>query len=376
MTERFSLKDFLFNRGKVEQLAAEILLVYPEFKHKRFVEETVARFPELELKERIRWIREMLHTYLPQSYREAVAVILKALPPPLDPSRTDDDFGDFIYAPYADYIAIYGRTPSDLLFSLQSLHAVTQRFSAEEAIRYFINDFPDETLRILNRWATDKNYHVRRLVSEGTRPKLPWAPKIVIAPRKAIPLLDLLFFDTTRYVTRSVANHMNDISKVDPELAVSTLQRWEESGKQSPKEMEYIIRHSLRTLIKQGNRQAIEFLRLSPEPHLTASEITLSRNPVPIDEILEFSITLTTHADERLIIDHVLYFQGKNGGMTNKKIFKIKQLDVKPGQTITVSKRHKMIRNMTTRTLYPGTHKIEIQVNGMKVAAKEFELID
>jgi 3-methyladenine DNA glycosylase AlkC len=245
MDKKFSLKDHLFNQLKITKIAHEIHRVYPAFDENQFIQRTVGKFPELELKERISWISDTLKVFLPENYREATTILLESLPPPNDNTKTDNDFGDFIYAPHADFVAKYGCKEEYLSFSLKALKEITTRFSAEDAIRYFINAFPEETLRELQTWSLDPHYHVRRLASEGTRPKLPWAQKINIAVEKALPILDNLFSDTTRFVTRSVANHLNDISKIDPELTLSTLNKWQQSQKQNPKEMEYIIKHSL-----------------------------------------------------------------------------------------------------------------------------------
>jgi 3-methyladenine DNA glycosylase AlkC len=278
MAKKPLLKDRLFNQAKVKQIADEIQRVYPQFDKNSFAERIVERFPHLELKERIAWISENLHAFLPTDYREATSILLASLPPPNDNTKTDNDFGDFIYAPYAEFVARNGVTKKDLYFSLAALKEITMRFSVEDAIRRFINAFPKETMQELQKWSNDSHYHVRRLTSEGTRPKLPWSQKIIIAPEQAIPILDNLFSDKTRYVTRSVANHINDISKSDPKLAITTLQRWQKSGKQNPKEMNYVINHALRTLIKQGNKDAMKFLHFSTSPEveiLSNSSLTM-----------------------------------------------------------------------------------------------------
>ncbi len=139
---RLPLKDQLFNRAKVAALAAELASVQAEFRADDFVHAVVARFPDLALKERIAWIAECLARHLPGDYRPAVGVILRSLPAPSDPARSDGDFGDFIYAPYAEYVAQRGCTSDDLNFSLAALRGLTMRFSAEDAIRTFINNFP------------------------------------------------------------------------------------------------------------------------------------------------------------------------------------------------------------------------------------------
>ncbi len=242
----------LFNAFKVQKIASEIKVVYPEFQEKKFEEEVCCKFPELELKGRIYHIKDMLRLYLPKEYMSAVGILLRSLPKELDPAKSDDDFGDFIYAPYSEYIASYGCCDEHLDLSLQALREMTKRFSVEFAIRDFINHYPQETFVMLASCCVSDNYHERRLVSEGLRPKLPWAKKLTLYHRESLMHLDKLFYDNTRYVTRSVANHLNDIAKIDAPLVIATLKRWKASGKQDNKEMNFIISHALRTLFKAG----------------------------------------------------------------------------------------------------------------------------
>lgn len=372
MTKTFSLKDHLFNKKNVAALGKRIHAVYPSFDEKKFVRDTVTKFPELELKQRIVWIREKLEDQLPTDYQEATTILLKALPEPCDPTKIDDDFGDFIYAPLNDFVVAHGCTKKDLAFSLNALKEITQRFSAEDAIRPFINNFEKETLATLKTWSTDSHYHVRRLVSEGTRPKLPWAKKITMDYHKAIPLLDTLYRDNTRFVTRSVANHMNDISKNDPELCIKTLKQWR--SKTKGKEQDFITRHSLRTLIKQGHPGAMELLGFSSKPSITFSDFSIKQKKIHIGEAVTFSFSIKGTKDENLMIDYVMHFQTKSnkGGV---KVHKIKQASIKKGEILTIEKKHLFKKNMTTREFQPGIHWIEIQINGVKQQKKSFALI-
>jgi 3-methyladenine DNA glycosylase AlkC len=259
-SQRTLLKDRLFNHAQVAMLATELNRVHRPFAAAAFVEQVMSRLSELELKQRIAWITDCLQNYLPGDYRRAVHIIVRSLPAPCDPDLLDGDFGDFIYAPYSEYVARHGCTRDDFDFSLAALRAITTRFSAEFAVRTFIDAFPDQTRSTLAEWTADEHYHVRRLCSEGTRPRLPWASRLVTPVEYALPLLDNLYMDPTRFVTRSVANHVNDIAKLDPDLAVDTLHRWRSSGRQSPKEIDYLVRHATRTLIKQGDPRAMELL--------------------------------------------------------------------------------------------------------------------
>lgn len=374
MAEKVLLKDILFNKAKVEQIANEIHRVHPLFKTRGFVRDVVAKFPELELKARISWIAECLKKFLPSDYRAAVGIFVKALPSPNNPHLSDDDFGDFIYAPYAEYVAKNGCTKALLHFSLDALYEITQRFSVEDAIRYFINAFPKETLKELSKWATDSHYHVRRLCSEGTRPKLPWSQKINIAVSDPLLMLDRLFSDKTRFVTRSVANHLNDISKTNPNLVMDTLAKWRKSGQQKPVEMEYIVRHALRTLVKQGNPRAMQLLGFSRGARVSVSRFVVP-NRVKMNDWLEFSFVVAAEKDANLIVDYVLYFQNKSGKLNNKKVFKLTKLSLTTSKSLVVSKRHLLREHMSTRKLYHGRHEIEIKINGKSYDRRPFQLV-
>ena len=372
--EKFSLKDHLFNAEKVTFLADAISNVYPSFEKNAFEKEIVAAFPNLELKERIAHIRQCLKKYLPSDYQEAVAVILKALPPPLDENLTDDDFGDFIHAPYNDFVAYYGCDTANLVFSLAALKEITKRFSAEDSIRFFINAFPHETMQTLLEWSKDSNYHVRRLCSEGTRPKLPWSQKINILPETALPILNLLFADKTRYVTRSVANHLNDIAKIQPDLVLKTLKNWQKTKQQSEKEMNFICKHATRTLVKLGNPEALALLGFGDNKGLIISDLQHEKS-VKVGEKLAFSFSLFSEIEKPLMIDYLVHFQSKQGTMSNKKVFKLQSINARENSTFNIAKKHTFKADMSTRQLYAGTHKIEIQVNGGVMASFEFELV-
>lgn len=373
MKERFSLKDALFNPIKVEKIASEIRAVYEEFLQEAFVKDVLTRLPELELKERIYHIRDMLTLYLPQDFIKAANILLEALPEALDNSKTDDDFGDFIYAPYGEFVVLHGCCDEHLSFSLQALRELTKRFSAEFAIRDFINTFPQQTLAVLIECSLSENYHERRLASEGLRPKLPWAKKLTIDHTEPLTHLDNLFYDHSRYVTRSVANHLNDIAKIDPSLVISTLKRWKRSGKQMPKEMDYIKNHALRTLVKQGNEDALVLLGYMKDPAIKVHDFILGNTMVSIGEALVFDFTLEANEDTRLMIDYIIHFNTKTGTLS-PKVHKLKKLVLKKGSCLTLQKKHLFKSNMTTRKLYTGEHKVELQINGTLYGSKVFTL--
>lgn len=376
----FSLKDQLFNPAKVDYLASLIAEAYSDFPRDSFIEKVVSAFPELELKERISHITACLLDALPADYPTSIGILLRSLPPELDPTKSDDDFGDFIFGPLSHFVALHGCTDEYVTLSLNALREITKRFSAEDAIRFFINAFPDETMAFLNDCALDTNYHVRRLASEGTRPKLPWSQKLTLDYHAPLPILDTLFADNTRFVTRSVANHVNDLSKLDPELVVGMLKRWQKSKKQSEKEMDFVTRHSLRTLVKQGNNDALTLLGFGGKPEIIVSEFVTTTTQVPIGEAFEFSLKITSNKKQKLMVDYLMEFatdsEHEGAKKTKKrpqKIFKLKQLDLKEGQVVTLKKKHPM-RLMTTRRLFAGEHTITLQVNGEKFDQLSFDL--
>ncbi|PRY25249.1 3-methyladenine DNA glycosylase AlkC [Aliiruegeria haliotis] len=373
MTEdRFSLKDHLFNVEKVGLLAGWMAVADPGFDRSLFVEQVMGRLPELELKARIDWIATCLQAQLPDAFPQAAAVIFRALPPPLDPTRTDDDFGDFIIAPFGVVVERMGAEAHPDL-SLDLFEALTQRFSMELSIRSFLNRWPEEVLARMERWVEHPNYHVRRLVSEGTRPRLPWAQKVTLDPLRPLPLLDRLHSDSTRYVTRSVANHLNDISKVSPEVVITRLAEWRAVGRQSEGELDWMTRHALRTRIKAGDPAAMELLgyRADADVVLEALEVP---DAVAINDVAEIAVRLRAAQRERVIVDYVIDFATASG-RRRQKVFKLKDTVVPAGNVVTLTKRHRFKGGATTFTLYPGRHVLRVQANGRILGERAFDLL-
>ena len=371
--KQFSLKDELFNRRKVEQLAKEIEAVYPEFATKAFIKAVLKDFPEQELMERVRGILDRLREFLPSAYSDALPIILAAQPPVLDEGKTDNDFGDFIYAPYSYFVATYGCTEKHVARSLAALRELTKRFSAEGALRDFLNAFPKETLEAVEKWSKDTNYHVRRLASEGTRPNLPWAKKITVPPKKLAPILDRLHADRTRYVVRSVANHLNDVTKVDKSLALRLLRKWNKEKRQSARELSYLTNHALRSLVRAGDSDALRLIGFDTG-HLRVSAFTLGSKSIRVGESVPFSFTLTStsHKEQNVMADYIIHFN-KASGKLAPKTYKLSKLVLRPNESVHLEKNH-TLRLMSTRTLYPGKHVLELQINGRSFGKKIFLL--
>jgi 3-methyladenine DNA glycosylase AlkC len=374
MPEKFSLKDHLFNAAKVHKIAVEIAQVYPALAQHKFEEEVLQAFPNLELKERIYHITSCLKKYLPPNFEQAITILVQALPAPCNPLLSDNDFGDFIYAPYTHYVAMYGCEIKHLPLSFWALEEISTRFSAEDAIRYFINAFPAETLAQMQLWATHSHYHVRRLASEGLRPKLPWCQKIHLPVEAALPILHKLHADTTRFVTRSVANHLNDISKTHPSLVITALQQWKSTAQQSEAELHFIIKHALRTLIKNGDAAALSLLNFGSNTNIAIQNFRLNQS-LQMGQSLQFSFDILAKDSGKLMIDYLIYFRSKNGEINRKKVFKLKQVSVQKGEQLSIQKSQLLLEKMSTRTLYPGEQGFALQINGQLVQQEKFVLL-
>ncbi|WP_197517507.1 DNA alkylation repair protein [Microbacterium karelineae] len=369
---REPLKDQLFNAAKVAVVAAEIRGVHAAFDADDFTDAVVARLPELELKQRISWIAGCLRERLPEGFADAVRILVDALPAPADPGLGDGDFGDFIYAPYGEFVAAYGCDEQHLGRSLEALRQITTRFSAEYAIRPFLNRFPDETYRVLEEWSRDEHYHVRRLCSEGTRPRLPWGQRVTTDPLRAVALLDELHADPTRFVTRSVANHVNDLSKTDPDLALDTLRRWQRAQRQDPRELAFIVRHATRSLVKAGHVGAMELIGIAPGQSIELVELEVPAS-VRLGQSLDLRVRIHSLHDAEAIVDFAMHSPRADGRLS-RKVFKLGRVALPAGETVTLTKSHALRRNMTTRTIRPGTHGLEIVVNGYGHPVREFDV--
>ncbi|MEV0027888.1 hypothetical protein [Nocardia sp. NPDC050793] len=375
MSQGIPLKDSAMNQARVESLAADLSRVEPGFNAIGFVTAVMAQLPGLELKARIACVADALAVHLPAEVEAATAVILAALPPHDDATFTGSDFGLYTYAPYSDFIARYGCTSEHLESSLNALKETTKHFTAEDALRYFLNAFPDAAMDAVMQWSRDPDYHVRRLASEGTRPILPWSPRIMLPVEAAIPVLDNLYTDTSRFVTQSVANHLNDITRTAPGLALATLDRWQISNEQRPGEMNFIIKQSLRTLVKTGHPEAFEFLGLSTTPAVEVTGLRVNSHAVPIGKALIFDCTIhaTGANSERVIIDCVVQYPRASSGH-GEAVFKWTTADLSPGESRPLT-RSQPLRSTASRKLAPGPSLLQIQINGTRVAETAFELL-
>jgi 3-methyladenine DNA glycosylase AlkC len=369
-TRGFSLKDQLYNPAKVAALASDLKGAHPRFDVAGFTDECVSRFPELELKARADWMAEVLARHLPDDFATAADVIRGALPPALDPTKTDDDFGDFIFLPYGLFAARFVTAHRDLALGL--IEDLTQRFSMEYPIRSFIAADPMYLQGVLLDWTGHDSYHVRRLASEGSRPLLPWAARLPVTADWGLPILDRLHGDRTRFVTRSVANHLNDVAKTDAEAVLARITTWRGLARQQRAELNWMARHSLRTLVKQGHRTALSVLGFDQDAVVKARMHLPDQ--VAIGGTLEIAIEVESDQAAELVIDYALHLIKANG-KSAAKVFKLKTTSVRAGETMILRKAHRLHAEATTYRLFPGTIRVDLLVNGRVAITNQFELV-
>ena len=359
-----ALKTSLFNEETTTYLTNAIKKVYPSFKKDAFLTEALIRYEGLELKARITVLAELLYQFLPYDFNEAT-IILKASIPYARKNQ-------FVFASYPEYLETYGCNDRYFEHSLSLMEDFTKLFSAEFAIRRFFNEYKDKTLKTMLEFSKSQNADVRRLSSEGSRPSLPWSVKINVDYKEAMKPLENLFMDEVRYVTRSVANHLNDISKIDPDLVISTLSRWKKSDLQNKHEMDYIINHSLRTLIKKGHQKALDFIGFRQNPNITIKDFTISSTLVTIGETLHFSFTVINPKLNHLMIDYIIEYPSKIT-KASQKVYKLKKI-INPKQTKYTITGKRSFKHLSTRKMKVGKHRIHIQVNGKILGHQTFNV--
>ncbi|OKH89823.1 DNA alkylation repair protein [Thalassospira sp. TSL5-1] len=371
----------LFSKGLIAEMATHILRVYPEFDDAGFMRDASKDLDALELKQRSNQVLEALTMHLPTDFSRAVAIINQSLAPA--PGGDFNDITDpkpdvsgqgvrgWAIMPMADYVALHGQ--DNLELSMDSLYQLTQRFSSEFAIRPFLANHTSQTLAILSHWVDDPNAHVRRLVSEGTRTRLPWGMRLSVFiedPSPVIALLTRLRDDRAEYVRRSVANNLNDIAKDHPDLVAEIAAEW---LRDAPKNRQRLVHHACRSLVKQGHEGALSALGFGPV-QVVASPLRLKNSAIEMGHEIAFAIDVKN--DEKktreLVIDYAIHHRKANGSLS-PKVFKWKKLRLKAGESISLARTHR-IYEITTRKYYPGLHMIEVLVNGISVATEHFDL--
>lgn len=354
------LKDW-FDEARHRAVARELSAITPAFRAPHFLQSVLDGLVERSLMERLHRCAFAAHEALPGSYRQKIR-ILQRLAPRLQ--------HEFVAIFLSDVVARFGLEDFD--FSMEALRFFTVFGSAEFAVRPFLLADQARALKILQAWAADPDDKVRRLASEGSRPRLPWGlhlTALVRDPSPTAPILEALKGDASLFVRRSVGNHLNDISKDHPEVVLRRLEDWD-LGREP---LRWIARHACRTLIKRGHPRALTLFGFGGQAAVRA---TLRAAPPRLalgDRLtLTASVTSTTGRPQRLAIDYVVHYI-KASGASAEKVFKWTETGLPAGATLDLAKSQ-VIRDFTTRKHHPGEHRVELQINGRRVAESGFFL--
>ena len=348
-----------YNETFFQQLTDVLSHEYPAFKTKAFLSLVFdTHWETKELKQRMRHITHCLHQCLPE-YRKAIP-ILKA-----SASHFQNTFEHMFFP---DYVECYGLEYYDI--SVDALEHFTQYSSSEFAVRPFIIQYPEKMMQQMMLWAAHDNEHVRRLASEGCRPRLPWAmqlPAFIQDPSPVLEVLEILKQDSSLYVRKSVANNLNDISKDHPQLVLDIAKSWLGLSKDS----DWLVKHACRSLLKQGNPDALSLFGFTPANHIKVENFEVSPT-VDWEGTVTFSAFISSQQPlGKLRLEFAIGFM-KTNGKTSTKVFKMSESDVK--ESYKEIQKSFSFRPISTRKYYAGKHDLQLIINGQPVVHKQFLL--
>jgi 3-methyladenine DNA glycosylase AlkC len=353
---------YMYNSDTLSELAGFIKLYYKKFNVQEFLSNFKTKsWKEAELKARVRIITISLYDNLPKDYEKALNILI-----PASFHIKWHYFGIF----FPDYVECYGL--NDWKLSMKALQEFTQSSSGEFAIRPFIELDQDRAFKKLLKWSKNRNHHIRRLASEGCRPRIPWGSKLqslVADPSPIIPILENLKNDPELYVRKSVANNLNDISKDNPELVLRIARAWHGKSEHA----DWIVKHGLRTLLKKGDRNALQIFGHESAKGLKVNKLKLSSKSIMIGDKLEFSFELeNTHKKPlKVRLEYAIYY-AKKSKLDSRKVFQIGKLDMEPSKQL--FKKSQSFKDFSTRKHLAGEHKIGILVNGEELDVALFRL--
>lgn len=373
MSDTFLIRD-VYGPNIVRKIAEDIKGEYGAFEKEKFLDAILPNIEAQTYSERKESITNALVEYLPKDFSKSIQILLKITPSPYKEGIDSDTLGRFYVSTFTAYISQLGIEHYEL--SMSALHTMTKSFSAEWDIRPFLLKYPEKTLSLLKKWTKDKNQHVRRLVSEGSRPNLPWGKKLKFIDQNpkgtTLPLLELLQDDPEEYVRRSVANHLNDLSKTNGDLVVDVLKKWQKQN--YTKDKERMINHALRTLIKRGHRGALAMIGYDDDIDLSVELLSLNNHVNWQGKMtFEFKVKNNKDTSQKLLVDFIIGFQKKDGQMADK-VFKLKKLELAPQEEVQIKKSFSF-QPITTRVYYPGEHRLALQINGKEVYQAPFVLL-
>ncbi|SEI97404.1 3-methyladenine DNA glycosylase AlkC [Propionispira arboris] len=369
MIKSAELLKNVYNQKFLLEFGSKIQSVYGNFDTRKFIASVMdERWNDLPLKTRMRRISQTMGAYLPSRYETALDILF----------TINDTCTGLPYLIFPDFVKIYGQAEKHWTLSMKALENFTLQSSSEFAIRPFILADPERAMQQMTIWAQHPNEHVRRLASEGCRPRLPWGEALTIFkknPQPVLAVLELLKADPALYVRKSVANNLNDIVKDNPEIVLETVRRWR--GKNT--DTDWIIRQGCRTLIKQANVEAMElfgYTKLTNEiGFITDASLSVATSVIALGESCELQYSLKIRAGEAV---HIRLCYGvdfvKARGKTSRKIFFLFDKTLLGGTHITGKRKHNW-SDLTTRRHYSGEHRIVLLVNGQEVAHSVIKLV-
>ncbi|MBV4487924.1 DNA alkylation repair protein [Pseudomonas sp. SWRI153] len=357
-----ALKE-IFNAERLQHIADEMSTVYPAFKSKEFLKHANHGLAELSVMQRMARVAESLHAVLPLNYEDSLSV-LRELAPRLN--------SGFVSMCLPHYVASYGAHAFDT--SMDTLKYLTTFGSSEFAIRYFLRSDLERSLELMHDWAEDENHHVRRLASEGSRPRLPWSFRLEAVqadPQLAAGILDRLKADESLYVRKSVANHLNDVTKVHPQWVLDVVEEWPLENRHTA----WIAKHALRSLIKQGDLRALTVIGAGAKAEVELLDVKIEPAVVRLGEpiTLSFRVKSTVAHEQRLVIDYAIDYVKANGGVS-RKVFKLKTVGL-AGFGVEMVRRKQVIKDFTTRKHFAGRHGVQVMVNGELLGGAAFEVL-
>ena len=351
-----------FDEAFYRRLAADLRETYPRFDTDGFVTATTDGLDALELKARLMRTSELCRKYLPQDFGRALEIVMAVAP------RYDGEFRG-MFAP--EFVGLYGLADPER--SLEALSWLTRFSSSESAVRPFLRQDLHGTLKVMRRWAKDDNHHVRRLASEGCRPRLPWSFRLealIDDPSPTLPILKALRADPELYVRKSVANHLNDISKDNPDVMLDLVADWDMANERTA----WIVRHGARSLIKAGHPRSFALFGFAAKPRLDVENLAVHPARLKLGQTAAFAFDLVSRARraQQLAVDYAIHYV-KASGRPSRKVFKLCELRLQPDECRTIEKRQ-TFRDFSTRTHHPGRHVFELLVNGATRGEIGFDL--
>lgn len=360
---------YMYNPEFFEYLCSVLKKTIPNFNNRRFIHTIFdSEWPDLELKQRTRKVTLAMHAELPPDFEKAVHCVVATAKEYLQ-AQYDKAVYPLIFLP--DYIEVYGLDHFEK--SMDAIENITQLISAEFAIRPFIEKYPQKTMQKMMQWSKHESPNVRRLSSEGCRPRLPWGmglPEFKKDPTPILPILENLKKDKSEFVRKSVANNLNDIAKDHPNLVLKIARQW----KNGSPETNWILKHGSRTLLKKGHTRALDFHGFNPRLKTQVPVLNFEKNKIKIGKSGEFSFSAINQEKRKsnLRIEYAITFITATG-KESRKVFKVTEKVFGAGEKINFS-RQQRFTDFTTRKHFPGKHNLEIVINGKPKKKIDFYL--